>query len=121
MASSGWLPGKRQVLCGVSPVPRAWVKPGEGKANRRLPPDRRSRAGMPSRDRGRRAQGTGDRRAAVAEMRFVEAGRPEGRRTKARHRMVAGWRPDEGREGQELLEEAELLRQVNRAIQNRIG
>ena len=29
MASSGWLPGKRQVLCGVSPVPRAWVKPGE--------------------------------------------------------------------------------------------
>ena len=48
-------------------------------------------------------------------------GRPEGRRTKARHRRVAGWRPDEGREGQELLEEAELLRQVNRAIQNRIG
>ena len=62
-----------------------------------------------------------DRRGAVAEVRFVDAGRPEGRRTKARHRMVAGWRPDEGREGQELLEEAELLRQVNRAIQNRIG
>ena len=113
MASSGWLPGKRQVLCGVSPVPRAWVKPGAAAANRRLPPDRRSRDGLPSRDR--------DACAAVAEMRFVDAGRPEGRRTKARHRMVAGWRPDEGREGQELLEEAELLRQVNRAIQNRIG
>ena len=26
-------------------------------------------------------------------------GRPEGRQTKARHRRVAGWRPDEGREG----------------------
>ena len=61
--------------------------------------DRLSRAGMPGRDRGRRAKGTEDRRAAVAEVRFVDAGRPEGRRTKARHRRVAGWRPDEGREG----------------------
>ena len=39
-----------------------------------------------------------DRSAAVAEVCFVDAGRPEGRRTKARHRRVAGWRPDEGRE-----------------------
>ena len=38
-----------------------------------------------------------DRRAAVAEVCFVDAGRPEGRQTKARHRRVAGWRPDEGR------------------------
>ena len=30
-----------------------------------------------------------DRRAAVAEVRFVDAGRPEERRTKARHRRVA--------------------------------
>ena len=63
------------------------------------PPERRSRAGMPSRDRGRRAKKNGDRRAAVAEVRFVDAGRPEGRQTKARHRRVAGWRPGEGREG----------------------
>ena len=40
-----------------------------------------------------------DRRAAVAEVRFADAGRPEGRQTKARHRRVAGWRPDEGRIG----------------------
>ena len=64
-------------LAGTSShVPRAWVKPGEGgaadKANRRLPPERRSRAGMPSRDRGRRAKGNGDR-AAVAEVCFVDA------------------------------------------------
>ena len=41
-----------------------------------------------------------DRRGAVAEVCFVDTGRPEGRQTKARHRRVAGWRPDEGREGE---------------------
>ena len=39
-----------------------------------------------------------DRSAAVAELCFVDAGRPDERQTKARHRRVAGWRPDEGRE-----------------------
>ena len=75
MASSGWLPGRRQEPCGVYPAPRAWVTPGEAKANRRLSPERRSRAGMPSRDRGRRAKDrrAKDRRAAVAEVRFVDA------------------------------------------------
>ena len=38
-----------------------------------------------------------DRRAAVAEDYCVDAGRPKGRHTQARHRRVAGWRPDEGR------------------------
>ena len=101
--------------------PRAWVKPGAGgagevarervssvahcgKQSRRQgeptpPPERRSRAGLPSRDRGRRAEGNGDRCAAVAERCFVDAGRPEGRQTKARHRRVSGWRPGEGRKG----------------------
>ena len=50
-----------------SRVPRAWVKPGADKANRRLPPERRSRAGLPGRDRGRRAKRNGDRSGAVAE------------------------------------------------------
>ena len=74
MASSGWLPWAGW---NAAAVPRAWVKPGEGgaadKANRRLPPDRRSRAGLPSRDRGRRAKRNEDRSAAVAEVRFVDA------------------------------------------------
>ena len=67
----------------LSPFSRAWVMPGEGsravdKANRRLHPDRRSRAGLPSRDRGRRTEGIEDLRDAVAEVQFVDAGRPEG-------------------------------------------
>ena len=61
-------------LC-ITDVLRAWMNAGDAWRNRCLPPDRRSRAGLPSRDRGRRAQGTGDRRAAVAEVCFVDAGR----------------------------------------------
>ena len=43
-----------------------------------------------------------DRSASVAEIFFVDAGRPDERQTKARHRRVAGWRPDEGRKGEKL-------------------
>ena len=60
-------------------------------------PDRLNRAGMPSRDRGRRTEGNEDRRGTVAEVHFVDAGRPDERHTEARHCRVAGWRPDEVR------------------------
>ena len=64
--------------------------------NRCLPPDRRSRAGLPSRDRGRRAQGTGDRSAAVAEVRFVDAGRPEERHNESPPPIVGGLKAGRG-------------------------
>ena len=50
---------------------------------------------MPSRDRGRRAQGTGDRSAAVAEVCFVDSRWPEGRHNESP--PPAGGRLEAGR------------------------
>ena len=57
---------------------------------------------MPSRDRGRRAKGNGDRIGAVAEVGFVDAGRPEGRQTKTRHRAGGGLEAGRGTRGGQI-------------------
>ena len=77
---------------GVSPVPRAWVKPGADKANRRLPPDRRSRAGMPSCDRGvlRRGGGRLLRGCRAARRTANESPPPCGWRAGGRTRDAKG-------------------------------
>ena len=121
MASSGWLPGKRQVLCGVSPVPRAWVKPGEGGAAEVAQSEFRAKRTEVREPQTRRtdafprngAAGPGCQAATVADGRrkpetdaprwrkcasWMQGGPTDGERKPATER-VAGWRPDEGREG----------------------
>ena len=83
-----------------SRVPRAWVKPGAAKANRRLPPDRAAGPGCQAATvaDGSRAPETDAPRWRKCAS-WMQGGLKDGRRKPATMR-VAGWRPDEGREGE---------------------